>query len=116
MIKPLTKLSLLADDFHALIYRLMENMAHEGYPCHVVETRRSPARQKELYAIGRRRIPDERPVTWTMDSKHLHGKAVDFCHPVTGYTDPAFFKALGHHARRLKLRQRASEPCHIEQP
>lgn len=39
------------------------------------EARRSPERQKRLYASGRTR---QWPiVTWTLNSKHLEGKAVD---------------------------------------
>lgn len=42
------------------------------------ETLRSIERQKYLYAIGRTIDKDKRPITWTMNSKHLTGEAVDF--------------------------------------
>jgi hypothetical protein len=39
--------------------------------------KRTTAEQEALYAIGRRGIPGERPVTWTKESDHLHGRAID---------------------------------------
>ena len=49
------------------------------YPNAVVfEARRSQERQKYLYAQGREKPYEKnRIVTWTMDSKHLSGDAVD---------------------------------------
>lgn len=38
---------------------------------------RTVQRQRELYAIGRRGIEGEKPVTWTMKSRHLNGEAFD---------------------------------------
>lgn len=43
----------------------------------IFEAMRSLDRQKELYSIGRRWIESEKPVTWTMNSKHIEWKAVD---------------------------------------
>lgn len=43
----------------------------------IFEWIRSNDRQKELYSIGRRWIPWEKPVTWTIQSNHFLGKAVD---------------------------------------
>lgn len=42
------------------------------------ETLRSLERQKYLYSVGRTIRKGERPITWTMNSKHLTGEAVDF--------------------------------------
>ena len=44
-------------------------------PFCVTEGLRTLARQKELYAIGR--TEPGKKVTWTMNSKHLSGEAVD---------------------------------------
>lgn len=43
----------------------------------IFEWMRSLNRQQELYSIGRRWIAWEKPVTWTMDSKHLKWLAID---------------------------------------
>lgn len=60
----------------------------------VINGRRSQDEQRRLYAIGRRGIPGERPVTWTLQSKHLTGEAVDLAFYVNGvrtYTVPAWW-------------------------
>ena len=50
----------------------------QGYNIEVFEGFRTLERQKELYAIGRPpTIEHPRPVTWTMNSMHLTGQAVD---------------------------------------
>lgn len=41
------------------------------------ETLRTKERQAELYSIGRTIQKNKKPVTWTMHSLHLSGKAVD---------------------------------------
>lgn len=46
-------------------------------PFFVNEGLRSEERQKQLWAIGRRGLGGEKPVTWTMKSPHLSGDAVD---------------------------------------
>lgn len=46
-------------------------------PFMVTEGVRTLARQKELYAQGRTK--PGKVVTWTMDSRHIGGKAVDLC-------------------------------------
>jgi peptidoglycan L-alanyl-D-glutamate endopeptidase CwlK len=51
----------------------------------VAEGLRSAARQKELYAQGR--TSPGKKVTWTMDSKHLTGDAVDLVPFVNGKAD-----------------------------
>src|SRR3990167_7591791 len=39
--------------------------------------RRTPERQNELFRIGRRGIPGEKKVTWTLASEHVNGMAID---------------------------------------
>lgn len=51
----------------------------------VVEGKRSLKRQQELYAIGRT-VPGKK-VTWTMESKHISGDAVDLVPFVDGKAD-----------------------------
>src|SRR4051812_20672381 len=47
----------------------------------VTETLRSQQRQNELYQVGRRGVPGEKPVTWTLYSNHALGLAAD-CYPI----------------------------------
>ena len=51
----------------------------------VVEGVRTLARQRELYAQGRTK-PGKK-VTWTLNSKHLEGKAVDLAPLINGAID-----------------------------
>ena len=44
----------------------------------IVQGNRTQAYQNKLYEIGRRGIKDERKVTWTRNSKHIGGGAIDF--------------------------------------
>jgi hypothetical protein len=49
-----------------------------GLKIKVLETRRSKERQKALYAIGRTTQKDRSPVTYTLQSRHIVGEALDF--------------------------------------
>lgn len=49
--------------------------AADMVPLMVIEGLRTRERQAELYAIGRTK--PGKPVTWTLNSKHCEGKAVD---------------------------------------
>ena len=60
----------------------------------VIEGLRSPERQAELYAQGRTK-PGQ-IVTWTMDSPHLHGKAVDLVPYPVDWNDLKRFDAVAH--------------------
>lgn len=62
----------------------------------VTEGLRTLARQKELYAKGR--TAPGPIVTWTMNSKHLQGRAVDLVPFVAGrlvWDDVSLFKKIG---------------------
>jgi len=52
-------------------------MAEAGLPFMFTCTRRSEEEQRQLYWIGRRGLNGERPVTWTLKSKHIVGLAFD---------------------------------------
>lgn len=52
-------------------------MAERGVPFMFTSTLRTLEEQEALFQIGRRGVPGERPVTWTMKSKHLQGLAFD---------------------------------------
>lgn len=60
----------------------------------VIEGLRSQERQAELYAQGRTK-PGQ-IVTWTMDSPHLHGKAVDLVPYPVDWNDLKRFDAVAH--------------------
>ena len=51
----------------------------------VVEGLRSQARQAELYAQGRTKPGPK--VTWTLESKHIEGRAVDLAPMIDGVID-----------------------------
>lgn len=58
-------------------YRWKEECEENGYRFQIREVYRSQERQNELYKIGRRGIPGEKPVTWTLLSWHTMGLAMD---------------------------------------
>lgn len=68
----------------------------------IIEGRRTPARQKELYAQGRT-LPGK-IVTWTMQSRHLTGHAVDLLpiNPQTKQGDWAFVRGFDLVAKAMK--------------
>lgn len=86
---------------------LIADAARYGADVGVVEALRSAARQRDLYAIGRRGVPGERPVTWTLDSRHITGEAVDLTFRSGGrltYEVPAWWwEALGFLGERQGL-------------
>lgn len=74
----------------------------------VIEGVRTKARQAELYAKGRTTAGPI--VTWTMESKHIHGKAVDLLPDLTGWNDPKAFdeinRAMVQASKELKVKIR----------
>ena len=58
----------------------------------VLEGLRTPERQAELYAQGR--TAPGPVVTWTMDSPHLHGRAVDLVPYPVDWDDLSKFDAI----------------------
>ena len=77
-------------------------------PFTVTEGLRTHARQSELYAQGRTK--PGKIVTWTMNSKHLTGDAVDLA-PVTptgavDWTDVEAFEAIGKAMGRASMELR----------
>lgn len=66
------------------------------FPTRVIEGVRTRERQAELYAQGRTK--PGKIVTWTMNSKHIDGKAVDFVPYVNNsipWNDVLLFTVLG---------------------
>lgn len=75
----------------------------------IVEARRTKERQAWLYGVGRTHHIGQRPVTWTMKSRHLVGKAADIISKSKGYDSPQFFAALKREALKLGLRDYRGE-------
>lgn len=95
--------------------RVVDRMEQEyGYTVEVVETLRTQERQDALYAQGR--TASGPVVTWTRQSKHLHGAAADVVID-GGWTNAAGFERLARVAREEGLRTLwPRDPGHIELP
>lgn len=101
------------------VERLMLACWHLGIPLRVTQARRTQGEQDALYAQGR--TAPGPIVTWTRDSKHVRGRAVDFAWKTpTGVAWDGPWQLLGLMAGELGLIsgvhwQRQDKP-HIELP
>lgn len=93
---------------------ILLGMRERGFDPFVVEARRTVKRQKWLFGIGRTHHTWQRPVTWTLRSKHLVGKAVDIASRSRGWHWREFFDALGEEAKKQAMYQFRRDRCHIE--
>jgi len=109
-----TKLVLLVPYFRNRVIALLDRMKARGFDPVVFETRRSKKRQQYLYWIGRRIQKNRKPVTWTMNSRHNVGKAVDIISGEYGWNDKAFFDALAEEANIQGLHVISTERCHVQ--
>jgi hypothetical protein len=103
----------VAPELQAKVQRVIDRMRQEyGHDVTVVEATRSQERQDYLFAQGRTRPGPV--VTWTRDSAHTHGNAVDVV--VDGSWDnPAGFARLQRIAREEGLRTLGMrDPGHLE--
>lgn len=110
---PVKALAGLDPDLRARVERVVERMKNEyGHDVTVVETVRSQERQDWLYEQGRTR--EGSVVTWTRDSAHTHGEAVDVI--IDGsYQNAAGFARLQRIAREEGLRTLGmKDPGHLE--
>lgn len=94
--------------------RISSRMKEEfGHDVTIVETARSQARQDHLYAQGR--TTPGNVVTWTTDSAHTHGEAIDVV--VDGsWNNPTGFARLQQIAKEEGLRTIPNDPGHLELP
>ena len=76
------------------VRRILARLRQEGWDPVIHEARRTPERQAWLYGIGRWHSLDRQPVTQTLRSKHLTGKAVDIVSRRHGWSSGEFFDAL----------------------
>jgi hypothetical protein len=105
----------LAPELKQRLTRVIDRMKQEyGHDVGIVETVRSQERQDHLYEQGRTRPGNV--VTWTRDSAHAHGDAVDVI--IDGAWDNAQgFARLQRIAREEGLRTLGvRDPGHLELP
>ena len=101
------------------VERLMWALAWLGIPVRVTQARRTQAEQDALYAQGR--TTPGPIVTWTLDSKHVRGRAVDFVwRTPNGVTYSGPWELLAMMAKELGLTagyywHRQDKP-HVELP
>lgn len=103
----------LAPDFRQRLGRVIERMKSEhGHTVDIIETSRSQERQDHLYAQGRTRSGPV--VTWTRNSAHTSGNAVDV--QVDGsWNNEAGYANLQRIAREEGLRTLGMrDPGHLE--
>jgi peptidoglycan L-alanyl-D-glutamate endopeptidase CwlK len=67
---------LFGNPINPYVEKFKQVMEDEGAPVRIGEVRRSVERQRELYAQGR--TTPGSIVTWTLQSKHIRGRAFDF--------------------------------------
>lgn len=112
---PARDLTGVSPELQARVQRVIERMQQEyGHDVTIVETTRTQARQDWLYEQGRTR--DGQVVTWTRDSAHTRGDAVDVL--IDGsYTNAEGFARLQRIAREEGLRTLGPrDPGHLELP
>lgn len=114
--KTIKNITELWKPFANKIRTLMSNLENAGHPGKIIETIRTYNRQQYLYSIGRRGIKGEKPVTWTMSSKHLVGKACDIIPKDGDWNDKEFFTTLKTEAEALGLNtlDEISDWAHVE--
>jgi hypothetical protein len=93
---------------------ILADMKADGYDAIVYEARRTQERQEWLYSIGRTRQKARKPVTWTLNSLHASGKAVDIISKKRGWDWPEFYLALGVIGLRHQMHQIRAEKCHLQ--
>jgi hypothetical protein len=105
----------LAAEFRNRLTRVIDRMRDDyGYNVEIVEAVRTPARQAALFAQGRTQPGPV--VTWTLDSKHLSGNAVDV-RIDGGFDNVLGFQKLASIAREEGLQTLGpKDPGHIELP
>jgi peptidoglycan L-alanyl-D-glutamate endopeptidase CwlK len=110
---PVKDLDAVAPELRTKLERVIDRMKQEyGHDVTVVETARSQERQDWLYEQGRTRAGDV--VTWTRDSAHTRGDAVDVI--IDGsWNNAAGFARLQRIAREEGLRTLGvKDPGHLE--
>lgn len=105
----------LDPEFRRRLERVMDRMKAEfGHTVNVVEGYRTQERQNQLYQQGRSKPGPV--VTWTRNSNHTQGRAVDVMIDGT-YNNPTGYQRLAQIAAEEGLRTLgARDPGHVELP
>ncbi len=93
---------------------VMEAMRARHMDPVIFEAARTHERQTWLYGKGRSHHLTQKPITWTMDSRHIVGKAVDIISKTRLWSHPRFYVALAEEGRRVGLHPLRVERCHLE--
>lgn len=108
-------------DIHSLVdyvairvEKIIAAMQKRGFDAVVFEAKRTPERQQWLYGIGRTHSLQRKPVSWTLNSKHLKGKAADIISKSRGWNWPEFYRALREEANKAGMTVLRIEQCHVE--
>lgn len=111
---PIKDIEAVDPELRSRFDRITSRMKEEfGHDVTIVETARSQARQDHLYAQGR--TTPGNVVTWTTDSAHTHGEAIDVV--VDGsWNNPTGFARLQQIAKEEGLRTIPNDPGHLELP
>jgi hypothetical protein len=107
-------INLLWLPFREKVALLLEAMRRRGYDPVIFESLRTEKRQAWLYGYGRTHHKGRKPVTFTLKSRHLPGKAADIISKSKLWNHPAFFDALKDEAKRLGLETLDFEGCHVQ--
>ncbi|MGV3710115.1 MAG: hypothetical protein ACO1Q7_14865 [Gemmatimonas sp.] len=112
--RPVRDTAALDPELQSRLARVIDRMRSEyGHDVTVVETARSQERQDMLYAQGRS-TPGS-VVTWTQESRHTHGEAVDLL--VDGnWNNTRGFERLQQVAHEEGLQTIPNDPGHLELP
>jgi len=109
-----TDMDSLWEPFRRKVERLLERMKERGFDPIVFDALRTRERQEWLYGFGRTHHKNRKPITWTMNSRHLVGKAADIVSRSRGWSWPEFFAALKSEAEMLGLETIPQEGCHVQ--
>lgn len=93
---------------------IRDRMRVLGFDLIFYETLRTSSRQRMLFEIGRRGIGGEHIVTNSIDSEHIHGRAVDCISKTRKWKWPEFYKELAKQAKEQNLRTLGFEGCHVQ--
>lgn len=101
------------------VARVLAAMQARGFDPIIFEAARTVERQRWLYGVGRTHSKHRKPVTWTLNSRHIprngaKGKAADIISKRRGWDWPQFYTALAQEARKEGLKVLRVERCHVE--
>lgn len=101
--------------FKAKIDLLIRRMTARHFDPAIFESIRTPQRQKWLYGYGRTHHIGKKPKTWTMNSRHIPGKAVDIISFSRFWDWPEFYEALREEVHKIpELELIPQEICHVQ--